>query len=160
MDGATDEHGNIALERSECLALLGSVAMGRLVHTANALPAVWPLNFVLLPDAVYLLTSRGSPAWQAADAGAVVAFQADDVDVQGRYGWSVVVIGSTSLVSDPVSLRRLRDVVPPPWAQQLRASGLAQVCEEVVRIPLELVDGRRAGAAVQVPHDRPVPTAR
>lgn len=146
----TDDHGNQTLERSECLALLGSVPLGRLVHTAKALPAIWPVNFVLLPDGVHLRTSRGSGAWHAAAAGAVVAFEADDVDVQGRYGWSVVVIGTAALVTDSGSLRHLRSVLPAPWA-----TGAGQ---EVVRISLELVDGRRVGAAVQVP--RAVPVAR
>jgi nitroimidazol reductase NimA-like FMN-containing flavoprotein (pyridoxamine 5'-phosphate oxidase superfamily) len=135
----TDDHGLLELERAECLALLGSVPVGRLVHTSHALPAIWPLNFVLLPDAVYLRTSRGSGAWRAADGAAVVAFEADDVDARGRYGWSVVVIGRAGLVTDPATLARLGDVLAPPWAAGAR--------EEVVRISLELVDGRRAGAA-------------
>ena len=134
----TDDHGLLELERSECLALLGSVPVGRLVHTAHALPAIWPCNFVLLPDAVYLRTSRGSGAWRAAEGTAVVAFEADDVDAQGRYGWSVVVIGRAGLVTDAVTLQRLGEVLSVPWATGDR--------EEVVRISLELVDGRRAGA--------------
>ena len=145
----TDEHGLLELERSECLALLGSVPVGRLVHTAHALPAIWPVNFVLLGDDVYLRTSQGSGVWQAAAAGAVVAFEADDVDVEGRYGWSVVVIGRAVLVTDPGELRRLRQVVPAPWASGVR--------EEIARIPLELVDGRRAGAAVHMAASRPGP---
>jgi nitroimidazol reductase NimA-like FMN-containing flavoprotein (pyridoxamine 5'-phosphate oxidase superfamily) len=140
----TADHGLLELERSECLTLLGSVPVGRLVHTARALPAIWPFNFALLPDAVYLRTSPGSGAWRAADGEAVVAFEADDVDVQGRYGWSVVVIGRAGLVTDPATLQRLRGALTPPWATGTR--------EEVVRISLELVDGRRAGGAGRL-HD-------
>ncbi len=138
----TDDHGLLELERSVCLALLSSVPVGRLVHTAHALPAIWPVNFVLLPDAVYLRTSRGTGVWQAAEAAAVVAFEADDVDAQGRYGWSVVVIGRAGLVTEPGALQRLRAVLPAPWAAGVR--------EEVARIPLELVNGRRVGGPVHV----------
>jgi nitroimidazol reductase NimA-like FMN-containing flavoprotein (pyridoxamine 5'-phosphate oxidase superfamily) len=138
----TDDHGLVELERSECLDLLGSVPVGRLVHTAGALPAVWPVNFLLLPDAVYMRTSSGSGVWRAAQAEAVVAFEADHIDVPGRYGWSVVVIGRAGLVQDDGALQRLRQVVPEPWATGRR--------DELVRIPLDLVDGRRAGAAVPV----------
>lgn len=135
----TDDHGLLELERSECLVLLGSVPVGRLVHTARALPAIWPVNFTLLPDAVYLRTSQDSGVWKAAETNAVVAFEADDVDTQGQYGWSVVVVGRAGLVTDPGTLRRLREVLPTPWATGAR--------QEVARISLELVDGRRAGAA-------------
>lgn len=139
----SDDYGLLELERSQCLALLGSVPVGRLVHTARALPAVWPVNFLLLPDAIYLRTGHGSGAWRAAEAGAVIAFEADDIDAEARYGWSVVVIGRASLVHDDEARRRLLQVVPRPWASGER--------EEVVRISLELVDGRRVGAAVSVP---------
>lgn len=108
--------------------------MGRVVHTARALPAIWPVSFVLLPDAVYVRASPSSGVWQAAGAGAVVAFEADDV--VGQHGWSVVVIGRAELVTDPLVLVRLGDVVPAPWA--------TGPPDEVVRIPLELVDGGRA----------------
>lgn len=135
----SDDHALLELERDECLALLGSVPVGRLVHTARALPAIWPVNFTLLPGAIYLRTSHGSGIWRAADADAVIAFEVDDIDVGGRYGWSVVVIGRAGLVHDDVALRRLRQALPGSWASGDR--------EQVVRIPLELVEGRRAGAA-------------
>ena len=139
----SDDYGLLELERHECLALLGSVAVGRLVHTAHALPAIWPVNFLLLPDAIYLRTRLGSGAWRAADANAVIAFQADDMDAAHRSGWSVVVIGRAELVQDEGAVRRLRRVVPAPWASGER--------EELVRISLELVEGRRVGAAAAVP---------
>lgn len=140
-DVGTDDHGLLELERAECLALLASVPVGRVVHTERALPAIWPVNFVLCADAVYLRTSRGSGVWQAADTSAVVAFEADAIDSLAQYGWSVVVIARAGLVTDPVALQRLREVVPAPWASGVRG--------EIVRIPLELVDGRRAGRAAR-----------
>lgn len=137
----SDDHGLMELERGECLALLGSVKVGRLVHTAHALPAIWPVNFTLLPDAVYVRTSQDSGVWRAAAAAAVVGFEADDVDIEGRYGWSVVVIGRAGLVTDPGALLRLRALLPAPWATGAR--------QEVARLPLELVNGRRVGGVVR-----------
>ena len=53
------------LNLAACLALLGSVPLGRLVHTAHELATVVPVNFVLLPDGVYLRTAEGSAALAA-----------------------------------------------------------------------------------------------
>ena len=145
----SDDHGLVELERVECLALLGSVSVGRFVHTASALPGIWPVNFLLLTDAIYLRTSRGSGVWRGAEANAVIAFEADSFDAQGRYGWSVVVISRAALVQDDRALRQLRQLLPAPWASGER--------EEVVRIPLELVDGRRVGAAIPVSRSEPPP---
>ncbi|TMR88977.1 pyridoxamine 5'-phosphate oxidase family protein [Nonomuraea basaltis] len=36
-----------ALSRPQCLALLGSVAVGRLGFTRAALPVIWPVDFLL-----------------------------------------------------------------------------------------------------------------
>ena len=77
------------LERQECLRLLANAPVGRIVHTRHALPAVLPVNFGLDGDgAVLLRTSAASELARAVD-GAVVAFEADEVDPLAHSGWSV-----------------------------------------------------------------------
>lgn len=83
--------------RGGCLALLTSVPIGRVVYTDQALPAVTPVNFVLVGDEVTILTASGS-ALAAAVRGAVVAFQADRIDPATRTGWSVTIVGRAHLV--------------------------------------------------------------
>ncbi|WP_181800149.1 glycine radical domain-containing protein [Streptomyces ipomoeae] len=46
------------------------------------------------------LTSRASAPARAVN-GAVVAFEADEVDTSARAGWSVVVTGRATVVTDP-----------------------------------------------------------
>ncbi|MFI7587412.1 pyridoxamine 5'-phosphate oxidase family protein [Spongisporangium articulatum] len=80
------------LSRAECLRLLRTTGVGRLVYTDRALPAIIPVNFVITDDHVVVALRNGSRAAQAAN-GNVVAFEADRIDEETRTGWSVVVVG-------------------------------------------------------------------
>ncbi|OMI35746.1 hypothetical protein SPAR_29326 [Streptomyces sparsogenes DSM 40356] len=94
------------LDRGECLRLLATAPVGRVVHTRQALPAVVPVNFGLSTDgAVSLRTSAASELSRAVD-GAVVAFEADAVDAAARSGWSVVLTGRAAVVTDPAERER------------------------------------------------------
>jgi len=122
------------LERQECLRLLAEVPVGRIVHTRQALPAVLPVNFCLDGDgAVLLCTAAASELVRAID-GAVVAFEADQVDPVTHSGWSVVVTGAASVVRDPAEHDRLTRTGPRSWAPSPE--------EVFVRIQPDLVTGR------------------
>lgn len=122
------------LGRQECLGLLAKVPVGRIVYTRRALPAVLPVTFCLDDDgAVLLRTGAASELARAVD-GAVVAFEADEVDAVARAGWSVVVTGRAAVVSDPAERERLKRVVSCSWAPS--------PVEVFVRVEPELVTGR------------------
>ncbi|MEU5321051.1 pyridoxamine 5'-phosphate oxidase family protein [Streptomyces sp. NPDC021056] len=121
------------LDRQECLSLLARPQIGRIVHTRDALPAVLPVNFGLDHGAVVLRTAAASELARAID-GVVVAFEADEVDAVTQSGWSVVVTGRATVVTDPAEHERLRRVGPRSLAPSPR--------EVFVRIEPELVTGR------------------
>lgn len=104
------------LSRAECVRLLASVPFGRLVYTVAALPAVQPVNFVVRGDRVIIRTASDSKL-AAATRNAVVAFQADQIDTQGRAGWSVTVVGRSSEVVNPVELAELALTGPQAWGR-------------------------------------------
>lgn len=122
------------MDRQECLRLMAEVPVGRVVYTRQALPAVLPVNFALAADASVLLrTSAGSGLVRAVD-GVVVAFEADAFDAQSRSGWSVVVTGRATVVTDPVEHERLLRTGPRSWMP---------IEEDVfVRIEATMVTGR------------------
>ncbi|MHC3467609.1 pyridoxamine 5'-phosphate oxidase family protein [Streptomyces sp. 7R007] len=123
-----------ALDRQECLRLLAKAPVGRVVYTRHALPAVLPVNFSLDTDsAVLLRTSPRSDLVRAVD-GVVVAFEADDFDTDRRSGWSVVVTGRASVVTDPAEHERLSRTGPRSW--------VASHDGVFVRIAPEMVTGR------------------
>jgi hypothetical protein len=102
------------LSRQECLDLLGSVRIGRLVYTRQALPAVEPVSFAVCGnDIVILADPNGQLA--AAVRGDVVAFEADALDVTAQSGWSVTVIGHSRAAREPEDVSRLRGLSLSSW---------------------------------------------
>ncbi|MFE9023999.1 pyridoxamine 5'-phosphate oxidase family protein [Streptomyces sp. NPDC007808] len=123
-----------ALDRQECLRLLAKVPVGRVVYTRQALPAVLPINFSLDMDAsVLLCTSPDSDLVRAID-GVVIAFEADEFDAVSRSGWSVIVTGRATVVTDPAEHERLSQAGPSSWMPLHDAV--------FVRIESEMVTGR------------------
>ncbi|MEU5591829.1 pyridoxamine 5'-phosphate oxidase family protein [Streptomyces sp. NPDC020298] len=137
------QHRRIDLDRAEALRLLGSVSLGRIVFTRQALPTVRPVNHILDDGDIVIRTHEGealtSHAQQAGDNSVVVAYEADAIDPDTHLGWSVVVTGYARLVTDPGELLRIRESLRP-WAPM---EGLGQVegMDQAVRIRPELVTG-------------------
>jgi uncharacterized protein len=122
------------LDRQECLRRLATVPVGRIVYTRHALPAVLPVNFCLDHDAAVLVRTAASSELVRAVDGALVAFEADEVDAATHSGWSVVVMGTAAVVTDSAEHTRMLLTGPRAWAP---------VPEEVfLRIAPELLTGR------------------
>ncbi|MEU4659676.1 pyridoxamine 5'-phosphate oxidase family protein [Streptomyces sp. NPDC023723] len=122
------------LNRQGSLHRLAKAPVGRIVHTRDALPAVLPVNFLLEESGAVLLRTSASSELVRAINGAVVAFEADEVDVAAQSGWSVIVTGSASVVTDPEEHERLVRTGPRSW--------VPWPVEVFVRIEPELVTGR------------------
>jgi nitroimidazol reductase NimA-like FMN-containing flavoprotein (pyridoxamine 5'-phosphate oxidase superfamily) len=130
------------LDRQQCLELLGSVRVGRLVFTEEALPAVQPVNFRLYQGQIVIRVAGGAKL-RAATGGAVVAFQADQLDPDLREGWSVTVVGRAQLILDTDELVDVAGVWLQPWVAGRR--------DHFIRIQTEKVTGRRLHAAAELP---------
>lgn len=123
------------LGREECLRLLERAPIGRVVHTRHALPAVLPVNFCLDVDSAVLMRTSADSELAAAVDGVVIAFEADEVDATAHSGWSVVVTGRATVVTDPAEHGRLARTGPRSW--------VASPAEVFIRIEPELVTGRQ-----------------
>ncbi len=113
----------LALDEARALELLRRAGVGRVVYTVGALPAVRPVRFRL--DAlggVLLSTATGSELARAVE-GAVIAFEADQVDAADGTGWCVTVLGRA----------------------EVRRTAPASDARTEIRIAPELVVGRRLG---------------
>jgi len=132
-DGLALEH----LSRDECMRLIGSVPVGRIVYTRQALPAVELVNFILDGEDIIIRTDGGGKL-AAATRGAVVAFEADSVDTIGHAGWSVTVVGQSRAVTDGAEIRYLEHSGLMPWAPGKH--------DHFIRISPAIINGRRLGA--------------
>jgi hypothetical protein len=103
------------LDEEQCLALLGTVTIGRLAFTEAALPALQPVSFATVGGEIFIPTRHGSKV-AAASRGAVVAFEVDDVDAGARTGWNVTVVGPSRVISNARDVRRLDELGARPWA--------------------------------------------
>ena len=129
-----DRNGLEVLSRDECLRLLADSQVGRVVVTDRALPAAFPVNYALLDEDVVFQTAAGSKL-AAAEEEEVMAFEVDEVEPGLRSGWSVLIQGLASVITDPDDLRRARALGLQTWSP----GGPRQF----VRITSELISGRR-----------------
>ncbi|MEU7169109.1 pyridoxamine 5'-phosphate oxidase family protein [Streptomyces morookaense] len=122
------------LSRQEALELLDGARIGRLVFSHQALPAIRPVNHVLLDDQIIIRTHTGAAMLGPARDGAVVAYEADEFDTEKCTGWSVVVTGEAHLVRDPALQQHYRAALEP-W--------IGEEMDHVISISLDMVTGCR-----------------
>jgi len=141
-NGAPGPRRTVELDRAEALRLLGSVSLGRVVFNQHALPAIRPVNHVLDNGDIVIRTHEGATlithTRQGNTPGAVVAYEADDIDPATHLGWSVVATGYAHLITDPRALARYQAMLHP-WVEQRM--------DYAVRIHPDLVTGVRLIAA-------------
>ena len=133
MRGMEATHRIEVLPQGECVDLLSRAEVGRIVFSDRALPAILPVTFIIDDDCIVVRTARGSRLARAVD-GAVVAFEADEMQPYARGGWSVVVTGQAWIEADPCERNRLAELLTP-WVPGFK--------DVIIRIPLTVVTGRR-----------------
>ncbi|HET9082252.1 MAG TPA: pyridoxamine 5'-phosphate oxidase family protein [Trebonia sp.] len=113
-----DSNGSVLehLSPGECMRLLRSVPLGRIVYTRQAMPAVEVVNFALAGDGDIVIRAEGGGKLATAVSGAVVAFEADNADVVAHTGWSVTVVGYARVAVDLEEISRLERLALTPWA--------------------------------------------
>jgi hypothetical protein len=126
----------IRLDRRECYRLLATSRVGRLAYVTRAdQPDIVPVNYSLDGTDVLISSGRG-PKLLAAERGAVVAFEVDEVDEARRTAWSVVLVGRASATFAPQrSDGGAADGRPEPWASGPRG--------HLIRLQPRRVEGRR-----------------
>jgi uncharacterized protein len=130
------------LSQQECFELLGRVSIGRIGVSIEALPAILPVQFVPLDDAVLIRTTPGTKL-DAATVGAVVAFQAEAFEPADQTYWSVLLQGLATEVGD--------DDRAQSGASVIRSWGDVNRTHRLVRIEATTLAGRRFHIAGEGP---------
>jgi nitroimidazol reductase NimA-like FMN-containing flavoprotein (pyridoxamine 5'-phosphate oxidase superfamily) len=133
-DGMLVDEGLELLTEDEARRLLAAAEVGRVGITIGALPAIFPVNYRLIDDAIFFRTAPGSKM-AAATAGAVVAFEVDEIQPEQRGGWSVLVVGRSEVVHDLDLTFKVVDSQLQPFAGGRRSG--------IVRISSDFISGRR-----------------
>jgi uncharacterized protein len=119
------------LTYEECIDRLNGGGVGRVAITAHALPAIVPVNFVRSGARILFRTERGGILAHGCD-GTVVAFEIDGIDADGTAGWSVLIVGTATLVHDPTTAAGI-------------VSAIRGDQDQLVSINLNQVSGRAVG---------------
>ena len=126
------------LTRSACFELLANTHLGRVAVTDDWGPVVFPVNYVLDRHTVVFRTEAGTKL-HAASRGRRVCFEADGADAAARTGWSVIVRGEITEVTDRAELARLAGLPLRVWPPGAR--------DHYLRILPAVLTGRRIAAA-------------
>jgi nitroimidazol reductase NimA-like FMN-containing flavoprotein (pyridoxamine 5'-phosphate oxidase superfamily) len=129
-----DRNGLEIIDDDECLRLLASVKIGRVGMTTDAMPLVLPVTFALDGRRVVFCSTPGTKLYLALE-NATVAFEADDVDPDLRFGWSVCLTGPARVLRDEADVDRARRLGLQLWAN-LRDPAY-------VAIDAQVITGRR-----------------
>jgi uncharacterized protein len=101
------------LDDDVCRDLLARCRFGRVGFDERG-PAILPVNAVFADGAVLFRTAAGS-SLDRNIVGQAVAFETDHIDPTGESGWSVLVRGTATRVTDSERLASLADVPVHPW---------------------------------------------
>jgi uncharacterized protein len=126
------------LSRHECMRLMGSVPLGRIVYSRQALPAVELVNFSLDDHGDIVIRTDADGKLAAATRGAVVAFETDSTDFAAHTGWSVTAVGYAQAITDSDEIQRLEQSALDPWAPREHT--------HYIKVSPAIINGRRIGA--------------
>ena len=131
-----DPGGLDEIDASECWKLLATQQIGRLAVMVGQYPLIFPVNFALDERVIVFRTAPGTKLYAIEHSN--VTFEIDEIDVDRRSGWSVLVRG----VAHQLLARRSGELAArfeasgaQPWAPGER--------DRIVRIVPDQITGRR-----------------
>jgi hypothetical protein len=126
-----DVGSGLLLDRAQCLELLRTAHVGRVIFTHRAMPAVRPVRFTVVGEAVVFAAPESSSLYAGA-RDAVVAFEADEFEAGFGAGWYVSLLGRTT---------EFRDADAAGFAGPCPCPATAG--RRFLRIPVEAITGHR-----------------
>ena len=119
----------------ECIALLANGIVGRVAGVVGRRPFIFPVNYVLDDGTIVFRTGPGTKL-EGTGFGPI-AFEIDCFDETSRTGWSVIVQGTGTEITDALDRYSevLRELKLEPWVPGSKGHWVA--------IQAESVTGRR-----------------
>lgn len=146
----TDESSDLqALDRDECVRRLTSRHLGRIAFAGSDWPVILPVNYLFEEPSLVIRTAAGEKLEFAPMSA--VAFEVDDADPAGGWGWSVLVQGPAFDISEATDeySARLRGLAVIPWAPGRRDHWLKVSAVEISGRRFGQGDDGRSGPSVR-----------
>jgi uncharacterized protein len=133
--GTIDERTGLeSLSEAMCWELLRAGRVARMAVVVGGRPDIFPVNYTVEQGMILIRTAPGTKLAAAVLAGHV-ALEVDDIDVELREGWSVVVHGTASEVERLDDLLDAEETGLEAWADAPKNRWL--------RVEADSVTGRR-----------------
>jgi nitroimidazol reductase NimA-like FMN-containing flavoprotein (pyridoxamine 5'-phosphate oxidase superfamily) len=113
-DLPADHAGAAILPVETCLRLAAREAVGRLAFLADGEIVVLPVNFTLRGSSVCFRSAVGSKVAAAVNHD-TVTFEVDRYDLESQTGWSVLLKGTATSVTEEREILALEDTGVEPW---------------------------------------------
>jgi transcriptional regulator with XRE-family HTH domain len=123
------------LTEAECRSLIAPGGVGRVVFSTDHGPEALPVNYSFVRGALVFRTAPNTPL--ADVVGTDVGFEIDRLDEALCEGWSVLISGPASRITEPALVWQIADAVKS-WAGVDR--------DIFVRVELRRISGRRIGS--------------
>ncbi|WP_082822338.1 pyridoxamine 5'-phosphate oxidase family protein [Mycobacteroides chelonae] len=135
---ASGEPRHTALDARQAWELLAMEGFGRMACSQDALPSIRVVNHIV-DDGLIVVHTRlpsfeGTQSHLRRPTSVVVAYETDHISSEHRCGWSVVVTGLASPVTDPALIARYEERMGP-WINAPKCS--------FISIAAEIVTGTR-----------------
>jgi nitroimidazol reductase NimA-like FMN-containing flavoprotein (pyridoxamine 5'-phosphate oxidase superfamily) len=88
------------LGNDECVALLAAHHFGRIGFVDDGWPVILPVNYVFEEPTIVVRTGPGAKL--ESTPLTMVAFEVDDADAGGQWGWSVLAQGPAFDITDSI----------------------------------------------------------
>jgi nitroimidazol reductase NimA-like FMN-containing flavoprotein (pyridoxamine 5'-phosphate oxidase superfamily) len=128
------------LDEAECLRLVSPGGIGRIAYSGRFGVTVLPVNYQLYQGTIVFRTAQDGPLDEDLRTGIAhaeykVAFEVDDVDLDVREGWSVLIQGAAHHVDSAPERALVLEAGVEPWPGGER--------EHFIRIVPTEINGRR-----------------
>jgi transcriptional regulator with XRE-family HTH domain len=128
------------LDADTCRTYLSPGGVGRIVLAADRGPVALPVNFKYVDGCVVFRTEPHSVVATAVPA--IMSFEVDNIDETMSEGWSVLVTGTTRLVTDASEVANLQDADIEAWAGGDRS--------QIIVLTPQTITGRRVTQELDV----------
>lgn len=129
------------LSAGDCLTLLKSCNVGRIVFVDDSGPGAVPVNYGVAADEIIVRVAEDSSLRSLIQGP--IAFEVDQTGAQQSEAWSILVRGGGREVPLPdvaELLKLMHENLPRPWAEGIHNHWLA--------VKIESVTGRRLGGSL------------
>lgn len=108
------------LDEAECLRLLGTGKLGRLVYSSRFGPMALPVEYKLYEGSIVFRAAGDTFTDEDLRTGIAhaeysVAFEIDQIDLEAREGWTVLVRGAAHHVDTEAELASIMNAGVQPW---------------------------------------------